>query len=92
MGLGAKSYIRKGFPKYEEMRKCSPYMRRPLVIYDFAPDPYEFSLYMRKISFSFLSVWTICFREQKDLKRGTGAAPIISGEGKSCLGIGGSNS
>jgi hypothetical protein len=36
-GAVAKSYLRKGFLNY--MRKCaniSPYMRRPLVIYDFA--------------------------------------------------------
>ncbi len=39
MGSGAKSYIRKSFLIYEEKRKFSPYMRRPLVIYDFAPDP-----------------------------------------------------
>ena len=42
MGSGSKSYMRKGFLIYEEMRKFSPYMRRPLVIYDFAPDPSEF--------------------------------------------------
>ncbi len=35
MGSGAKSYMRKG-------ANISPYMRRPLVIYDFAPDPSEF--------------------------------------------------
>jgi hypothetical protein len=43
MGSGAKSYMRKGFLIC--IRKCanfSPYMRRPLVIYDFAPDPSEF--------------------------------------------------
>jgi hypothetical protein len=39
MGSGAKSYMRKGFLIHEEMGK---YMRRPLVIYDFAPDPSEF--------------------------------------------------
>jgi hypothetical protein len=43
IGSGAKSSMRKGFLKlYEYMKKCanfSPYMRRPLVIYDFAPDP-----------------------------------------------------
>jgi hypothetical protein len=39
MGSGANSYIRKGFLIYEEMHKFSPYMRRPLVLYDFAPDP-----------------------------------------------------
>jgi hypothetical protein len=44
MGSGAKSYMRKGFLIYEEMRKyfTIQYMRRPLVIYDFAPDPSEF--------------------------------------------------
>jgi hypothetical protein len=43
MGSGAKSYMRKGFLIYKEMRKFSPYMRRPLGIYDFAPDPSEFT-------------------------------------------------
>ncbi len=44
MGSGAKSYMWKDFLIYS-MRKCaniSPYMRRPLVIYDFAPDPTPF--------------------------------------------------
>ncbi len=43
MGSGAKSYMRKDFLIY--MWKCanfSPYMWRPLVIYDFAPNPSEF--------------------------------------------------
>jgi hypothetical protein len=35
-GAVAKSYMRKGFLIYEEMRKYSLCMRRPLVIYDFA--------------------------------------------------------
>ncbi len=39
MGSGAKSYMRKGFLIYEEMHK---YLRRALVIYDFAPDPSKF--------------------------------------------------
>ncbi len=34
-------------------------MRRPLAIYVFATDPFWISLYMRKIWFSFLSVWTV---------------------------------
>jgi hypothetical protein len=38
-GAVAKSYVRKGFLIYEEMRKYFPYMRRPLVIYDFATAP-----------------------------------------------------
>jgi hypothetical protein len=41
VGSGAKSYMRKGFLIYEEMRKFSQ-MRRQLVIYDFAPDPSYF--------------------------------------------------
>ncbi len=42
------------------MRKCgniSQYMGRPLVINDFATAPFWISLYVRKIWFSFLSVW-----------------------------------
>ncbi len=38
------------------MMKCaniSPYMRRPLVIYDFTPNPSEFPYLWRKILFSF---------------------------------------
>ncbi len=42
MRSGAKSYTRKGFLIYEEMRKLFPYMRRPLVKYDVAPDPPKF--------------------------------------------------
>ncbi len=38
-GAVAKSYMRKGFLLYEEMRKSFPNMRRPLVIYDFATAP-----------------------------------------------------
>jgi hypothetical protein len=41
-GAVAKSYLRKGF-LIQYMRKCaniSPYMRRPLVIYDFATAPF----------------------------------------------------
>jgi hypothetical protein len=40
-GAVAASYMRKGFLIYEEMRKYFPiYMRRPLVIYDFATAPF----------------------------------------------------
>ncbi len=41
MGSGAKSYMKKGFQTYEEMRKFSPIyeVRRSLVIYDFVPGP-----------------------------------------------------
>jgi hypothetical protein len=48
--------MRKGFLIYEEMRKYSPYMRRPLVIYDFGTAPFWISLFMRKILFYFSSV------------------------------------
>jgi hypothetical protein len=39
-GEVAKSYMRKSFLIYEEMRKYFPNMRRPLVIYDFATAPF----------------------------------------------------
>ncbi len=39
-GAVAKSYMRKGFPIYEEMGKYFPILRRPLVIYDFATAPF----------------------------------------------------
>ncbi len=41
-GAVAKSYMRKGFLIYEEMRKYFPihYMKRPFVIYDFATAPF----------------------------------------------------
>jgi hypothetical protein len=35
----AKSYRKKGFLIFEEMRKYFPNMRRPLVIYDFSTAP-----------------------------------------------------
>jgi hypothetical protein len=38
-----------GFLIYEEMHKYFPYMRRPLVIYDFATASFRIFLYMRKI-------------------------------------------
>ncbi len=52
MGAVSKSYMRKGFLIYEEMRKY-------LVIYEevVATAPFWISLYMRKILFSFSSVY-----------------------------------
>ncbi len=38
MGLCAKSYMRKGFLIYEEMRKI--FEEAGIVINDFAPDPF----------------------------------------------------
>jgi hypothetical protein len=58
MGSGTKSYMRKGFLIYEEMRNFSPYMRRPLVIYDFAPDPSEFPYILGKFYFIFYQCTT----------------------------------
>ncbi len=57
MGAVAKSYMRKGFLINEEMCKylVIQYMRRSLVIYDFATAPFWISLYMRKIWFLFIS-------------------------------------
>ncbi len=45
--------MKKGFLIYEEMLKYSPYMRRPLVMYDFATAPFWISLYTKKIFFYF---------------------------------------
>jgi hypothetical protein len=53
-----KVIYEEGLP-HTYMMKCvniSPYMRRPLVIYDFATAPSWISLYMRKILFPFWSV------------------------------------
>ncbi len=51
--LTASSYMVKYF--------CiSSYIRTPFLIYDFATAPFWISLYMRKISFSFLSVYCPC--------------------------------
>ncbi len=61
MGAVAKSFMRKGF-LIQYVRKYAniwSYLRRPLVIYDFATAPFWISLYMRKILFSFYS----CYRE-----------------------------
>ncbi len=55
MGSVAKSYIRKGFLIYEEIRKL--YMRRPLVMYDFATDSYlRFLIYEENLIFFFISI------------------------------------
>ncbi len=77
--------MRKGF-LIQYMRKCaniSPSMRRPLVIYDFATAPFWISLYMRKILFSFYSLWI-----QRPFIFWT-ESPFIScsfpGEGNMCL-------
>jgi hypothetical protein len=59
MGSGAKSYMRKDFLIYEEIHTqiFSPYMRRPLIIYDFAPDPSEFpNTYIYEESFLFFFI------------------------------------
>jgi hypothetical protein len=57
-GAVAKSYMRKGFLIYKEMRKCLLilYLRRPLFIYDFAIAPFRISLYEENMIF-FFTVW-----------------------------------
>ena len=40
MGSVAMSYMRKGFLIYEEMRKYLTIYKEPVVIYDFATDPF----------------------------------------------------
>ncbi len=51
--LTASSYM----GKYFRILFISSYIRKPLLIYDFATAPLWISLYMRKIWFSFLSVY-----------------------------------
>jgi hypothetical protein len=51
-GAVEKSYMRRGFLIYKEMRKS--YMRRPLVIYDFATAPFRISLYEENLIFYFI--------------------------------------
>ncbi len=53
MGSGAKSYMRKGFLVWGNAQIFSPYLRRSLVIYDFAPDPSEFPYIWGKFYFLF---------------------------------------
>jgi hypothetical protein len=60
MGSGAKSFMRKGFLIYEEMRKyliIYILMRRPLFYLTLHPIPSDLLIYCtRKVLFSFLSV------------------------------------
>ncbi len=53
MGSVAKSYMRKSFLINEEYANFSPYMRRPLVIFDFATDPFQFPYIWGKFYFLF---------------------------------------
>ncbi len=57
--LTASSYMGKNL-------RISSYIRKPFLIYDFAPAPIWISLYMRKVLFSFLSVYseTVIFKDQ----------------------------
>ncbi len=75
MGAVAKSYMRKGFLKNEAMRKylVMQYMRRPLVIYDFATAPFWISLNNKEnFVFFFISVPTLDV-----FPRATGLKPLI---------------
>ncbi len=59
-GSVAKSYMTNGLHKSTYLVKylrVSSDVRKPFLIHDFATAPIRISLYMRKISFSFLSVW-----------------------------------
>ncbi len=77
------------------MRKCaiiSPYMRRPLVIYDFATAPSWISLNMRKIWFSFLSVYNTpptTAQPSQYIERGRGATATGASRTADAVGPGG---
>ncbi len=59
-GAGAKSYMTNGFlilhydNIFAHFYTC---IRKSFLIYDFAPAPFRLSLYMRKLSAFFLTVW-----------------------------------
>ncbi len=57
MGVVAKSYMRKGFLIYEEMRKYLTIYEEAVSHIWLATDPFWISLYMRKIWFPFLLVY-----------------------------------
>jgi hypothetical protein len=60
MGAVAKSYMKKGFLKYAEIRKYLViYEEAVTQIYDFSTTHFWISLYMRKILFSF-SISLLC--------------------------------
>ncbi len=58
MGSGAKSYMRKGFLIMRKRANISSFMRRPLVLYNYAPDPIplNFLIYEENFIFFFISV------------------------------------
>jgi len=58
VGSGAKSIMTNDLlMDGEDICAFSSCIKKPFLIYDFAPDPIWISLYMRKIFFSFLSVY-----------------------------------
>jgi hypothetical protein len=63
MGAVAKSYMTNGLLRYDS------YIRKPFLLYDFATIPFRISLNMRKILFSFLSVYMHSLNPLQDLKR-----------------------
>ncbi len=57
-GAVAKSYWLTASSYMGKYLRISSYIRKPFLIYDFATAPLYISLYMRKLWFSFLSVYT----------------------------------
>ncbi len=62
MGSGAKSYMRKGFLVWGNAQIFSPYLRRSLVICDFAPTPSEFPYIQYEENFIFFFISALCRR------------------------------
>ncbi len=56
-GASAKSYMRKGFLIYEEIRKYLFIDEEAVGYMTFAPDPVRISLYRRKFPFFFISAY-----------------------------------
>jgi hypothetical protein len=53
--------------------RISSYIRKPFLIYDFASAPLWISLYMRKILFYFLSVYSVVKKPDPDVGKGGNA-------------------
>jgi hypothetical protein len=61
MGSGAKSYMRKGFLIYKEMRKYFTIHKEAFSVYDFAPIPLNFLIYEENFIKFFISIILVNF-------------------------------
>jgi hypothetical protein len=65
------------YKKIQKGAVAKSYMTNGLLIYEFATAPIWISLYMRKIVFSFLSVYLPHIENKKDWERGKADIPLL---------------